>query len=969
VRRFLQNNSISLTIKLVIMKKLYTLLVVALIGFVGKAQIVNIPDANFKAKLLSANATNFIASTQTPDANGQYSTCNSIDINSDGEIQVSEALAIKCLVVQNTQTSNLTGLEAFTNIILLNLQNNTLLTSFNTTGFSNLKWLSLSNCSITSLTLANSSILYHLDCRNNNLTSFNISVLPNLNFLDCSDNLFTSIDVTSLSQLKTLECGSNQLTSLNLTGLTLMNTLGCSLNQLTSLNISALHLTSLNCGSNQLTSLNLSGQTGLRALYCNANQLTALNLSGLTAIRTLYCQGNQIPSLSLSGLLLLTTLYCDGNQISTLSLSGLSSLQTLNCSSNLLTSLNLTPVSQLRYLSCGSNQISTLSVNNLTQLTFLECSNTLITSLTVSNLTLLQQLYFANNQISSINLTGLTALRTLDFSGTQIPSMNIGIFPQLTFLYCNNTQITTIDGRSNSILNFIEANNCPNLTSIYVKNGYFNTNEFSNCPNMQYLCTDENEVTINQNLITTYGYTNCSVSSYCSFVPGGTFYTIQGNNRYDSNTNGCDASDNNLPNLKFAITNGTTSGTFISNTSGSYTIPVQAGTHTVMPILENPTYFTVTSSNTGNIVFPTATSPYVRDFCVTPNGIKNDLEVTIIPIEVARPGFDAFYKIIYKNKGNQVANGSLSFTFNDAIMDLVTASPIVNVTGTNSLSWNYANLNPFETREINLTFNVNSPMETPAVNGGDVLNYSATIVGATDETPTDNVFSLNQTVVNSYDPNDKTCLEGTTITPSMVGNYVHYVIRFENTGTFAAQNVVIKDMIDTTKFDITTLVPQSSSHPFVTRITNSNQVEFIFENINLPFDDANNDGYVAFKIKTLPSLVLGDTFTNSANIYFDYNFPIVTNTTTTTVAALGNQDFDFGSVFTLSPVPAKDTLTITTKQTVVLSSVNIYNTLGQLVQVHTNPTETIDVSGLQSGSYFVRITSDKGSATGKFLKE
>jgi Leucine-rich repeat (LRR) protein len=951
------------------MKKLYTLLVVALIGFVGKAQIVNIPDANFKAKLLSANATNFIASTQTPDANGQYSTCNSIDINSDGEIQVSEALAIKCLVVQNTQTSNLTGLEAFTNIILLNLQNNTLLTSFNTTGFSNLKWLSLSNCSITSLTLANSSILYHLDCRNNNLTSFNISVLPNLNFLDCSDNLFTSIDVTSLSQLKTLECGSNQLTSLNLTGLTLMNTLGCSLNQLTSLNISALHLTSLNCGSNQLTSLNLSGQTGLRALYCNANQLTALNLSGLTAIRTLYCQGNQIPSLSLSGLLLLTTLYCDGNQISTLSLSGLSSLQTLNCSSNLLTSLNLTPVSQLRYLSCGSNQISTLSVNNLTQLTFLECSNTLITSLTVSNLTLLQQLYFANNQISSINLTGLTALRTLDFSGTQIPSMNIGIFPQLTFLYCNNTQITTIDGRSNSILNFIEANNCPNLTSIYVKNGYFNTNEFSNCPNMQYLCTDENEVTINQNLITTYGYTNCSVSSYCSFVPGGTFYTIQGNNRYDSNTNGCDDSDNNLPNLKCSITNGTTSGTFISNTSGSYTIPVQAGTHTVMPILENPTYFTVTSSNTGNIVFPTATSPYVRDFCVTPNGIKNDLEVTIIPIEVARPGFDAFYKIIYKNKGNQVANGSLSFTFNDAIMDLVTASPIVNVTGTNSLSWNYANLNPFETREINLAFNINSPMETPAVNGGDVLNYGATIVGATDETPNDNTFTLNQTVVNSYDPNDKTCLEGTTITPSMVGSYVHYVIRFENTGTFAAQNVVIKDMIDTTKFDMASLIPQSSSHPFVTRITNTNQVEFIFENINLPFDDATNDGYVAFKIKTKPTLVLGNTFTNTASIYFDYNFPIVTNTTTTTVATLGNQDFDFGSVFTLSPVPAKDVLTIKTKQTVVVSSINIYNTLGQLVQVNTNPNETIDVSGLQSGSYFVRITSDKGSATGKFLKE
>jgi hypothetical protein len=518
----------------------------------------------------------------------------------------------------------------------------------------------------------------------------------------------------------------------------------------------------------------------------------------------------------------------------------------------------------------------------------------------------------------------------------------------LQILYCNNNQLTSLNIKNGILENEI----------------YFNYN-----PTLQYICADEGQLASIQNQITQYGNTNCQVNSYCSFTPGGAFYTIQGNNRYDSNSNGCDASDSIIPNLKCSISDGTTAGTFISNTAGSFTIPVQAGTHTVTPILENPTYFTVTPSNTGNIVFPTATSPYVRDFCVTANGLKNDLEVTIIPIEVARPGFDAFYKITYKNKGNQVANGSLSFTFNDAIMDLVTASPIVTTTGTNSLSWNYANLNPYETREINLTFNINSPMETPAVNGGDVLNYGTTIVGATDETPNDNVFSLNQTVVNSYDPNDKTCLEGTTITPSMVGNYVHYVIRFENTGTFAAQNVVIKDMIDTTKFDIASLIPQSSSHPFVTRITNTNQVEFIFENINLPFNDATNDGYVAFKIKTKPTLVLGNTFTNTASIYFDYNFPIVTNTATTTVAALGNQDFEFGSVFTLSPVPAKDTLTITTKQDVVVSSVNIYNTLGQLVQVNTNPNETIDVSGLQSGSYFVRITSDKGSATGKFLKE
>jgi hypothetical protein len=304
-------------------------------------------------------------------------------------------------------------------------------------------------------------------------------------------------------------------------------------------------------------------------------------------------------------------------------------------------------------------------------------------------------------------------------------------------------------------------------------------------------------------------------------------------------------------------------------------------------------------------------------------------------------------------------------------MDLVSATPVNANAATNSLSWNYTNLNPFETREIDLVFNINSPMEIPAVNGDDVLDYTATIVGATDETPNDNTFTLNQIVVNSYDPNDKTCLEGSTITPSMVGQYIHYVIRFENTGTFAAQNIVVKDMIDTTKFDIITLVPQRGSHDFITRISNTNKVEFIFENINLPFDDANNDGYVAFKIKTKPTLVLGNTFSNEASIYFDYNFPIITEPAVTTVAALSNQDFDFGSYFTLYPNPAKEVLNFEVKNEIGVKSIQVYNMLGQIVLAVTNASSTrsFDVASLNAGAYFIKVTTDKGSANSKFIKE
>ena len=68
------------------MKKLYSLLIIAFVGFVGNAQIVNIPDVNFKAKLLAASETNQIASTDTPDANGFVDNYTIVDTNADGEI-------------------------------------------------------------------------------------------------------------------------------------------------------------------------------------------------------------------------------------------------------------------------------------------------------------------------------------------------------------------------------------------------------------------------------------------------------------------------------------------------------------------------------------------------------------------------------------------------------------------------------------------------------------------------------------------------------------------------------------------------------------------------------------------------------------------------------------------------------------------------------------------------------------------
>ena len=732
----------------------------------------------------------------------------------------------------------------------------------------------------------------------------------------------------------------------------------------------------LDCSNNQLISINLGNEVSLSTLIASHNQLTSVNVNYSTQMGYLNLSYNNLTSFSLANVIIEENLNLSYNNLSSFVGSNIHVYEYFSLSNNLLINLQINNCSSKyffvnnNYLSSSQN-IGTMSVSNTANFSYNQ-----FTFLNLSNMNFYHEcdVYLGNNIVDDV-FFGNSA------PGSIIYSSNNSSFNLFDYRKSVNCEPYTInDGR-------VRISGCPNLQEINFKNGYNHTEiscdlggettiypamrlEIINCPNLSFICVDEIERPYIQASINQLGLGNqVQVNSYCSFVPGGTYYTIQGNTKFDSNNNGCDVNDINFGEMMFSITDGTNTGSVIANETGTYILPVQQGTHVVTPVLENPSYFTI-SPTSATVTFPAATSPFTQDFCVTANGVHNDVEISMMPIGVARPGFDATYKIVYKNKGNQVSNGTVGLSFDDAKMDLVSASPVNTGSATNSLSWDYSNLNPFETREITVVFNINSLMETPAVNDGDVLNYTATIVGATDEMPSDNTFTLNQTVVNSFDPNDKTCLEGTTITPSMVGNYVHYVIRFENTGTFAAQNVVVSDVIDTTKFNIGSLVTQSSSHPFVTRI-NSGKVEFIFENINLPFDDANNDGYVAFKIKTKPTLVLGDTFSNSANIYFDYNFPITTNTVMTTVSALAAQDFDFGSYFSVYPNPAKDVLHLATKNEIGVKSVSIYNTLGQMVLVVTNPENnaTIDVANLKAGTYFIKVTTDKGTANTKFIKE
>jgi len=768
-------------------------------------------------------------------------------------------------------------------------------------------------------------------------TLVGIKNFKNVKRLSCYGNQLTSLDVQGLINLTGLFCLGNQLNSLDLRGLTNLSLLDCSTNKLTSLHVQGLkNLQSINCITNLLNSLDLQGLINLKYLSCSENQLTSLNVQGLTNLTDLSCSENQLTSLNIQGLTNLTDLYCYENQLTSLNVQGLTNLTDLSCHENQLTSLNVQGLTNLTDLSCHENQLTSLNIKGLTNLTSFSCGSNLLKSLDVIGLTNLITLSCFTNQLTSLDLQGLTRLKYLFCAENQLNSLDVKGLANLTDLSCSENKLTSLAIKGTKIESKL----------------YFDTN-----PNLKYICCNEAQTLSIQNKAIIYGLTTCEVNSYCTFTPGGKYYKIQGNTKFDINNNGCDGQDIKWSNLKYQINqNNNLTGLYIANSTGKFAITLQQGTHTITPLLDNHENFEATPSSF-TVTFPSTTDTITQNFCITPKGILRQTNITVIPLTPpARPGFETSYKIVWENAGNQIETGTLNFTYDETLLDYISATESPDQIADGIVKWDFSNLLPFEKREITVTLKVNRPTDTPAVNAGDKLYLRASIL--------DNIFTLENTVVGSYDPNDKTCLQGDRVKPDMVGEYVDYLIRFENTGNYAAENVVVKDIIDTKRFDVSTLQITDASHEVYTRIE-GNKVEFIFEKIQLPFDDANNDGYIAFKIKTLSTLVLGDSLKNMADIYFDYNFPIRTNEAKTTIA-LSVHTADITTAISIYPNPVTDILYLQTDE--IWTKAEIYDISGRIMRVVSLDSQSIDVSILERGTYFIRLRNGNKIGRVKFVK-
>jgi uncharacterized repeat protein (TIGR01451 family) len=193
-----------------------------------------------------------------------------------------------------------------------------------------------------------------------------------------------------------------------------------------------------------------------------------------------------------------------------------------------------------------------------------------------------------------------------------------------------------------------------------------------------------------------------------------------------------------------------------------------------------------------------------------------------------------------------------------------------------------------------------------------------------------------------------------TIDPDTEETFL-YQIRFQNDGNFPAVNVVVRDTMSM-NLDLSTFRFLNSSHPVAYQVNpTTREVTFTFNAIWLESSDVDleaSQGFIRYEIQEKTGLVEGDAIENTAYIFFDFNPPIVTNTTVNTNAYPLSLNQNVSSSLTTYPNPSSGTVNFSGDQ---VQKVVIYDVLGQVVMRKNLSNNSLSLSDLNNGIYFVEM--------------
>ena len=442
-------------------------------------EVVNIPDANFKAALLA------------------NTNLNTID---DGEITVGEAEAYTgAIVATSAGIVDISGIEYFPNIITLTLLSNSI-TSVDLTYNPALTFLSLSANELDELDVSQNVNLTGLYANDNNLTSLDISANTQLTNLLISDNAISSIDLSNQVDLERFIANNTTITSLDLSVNSSLNELSVTGTPVTSIDLR-------NGAQATLSTIDLTGNTSLTCVSVDDPIYAKNNWTNVDdpAVFKFTCDPNDavnIPDENFEAALLgnasINTVddgkitYAEAEVVNNLQLASLSiddltgiqafaALVTLSAQSNNLTEVDLRYNADLDNLNLSSNPITSIDLSANTGLLDVRLSNTSLTSINLDGLVDITLLTLSGATIGEIDVTALANLDHLNVLRTGISTLDLSSNTELTYLNAGTNSLTSLDLSANT-----------QLRTVYVGENMITDLNLSMLPDLQNLSVEDN---------------------------------------------------------------------------------------------------------------------------------------------------------------------------------------------------------------------------------------------------------------------------------------------------------------------------------------------------------------------------------------------------------------------------------------------------------------------------------------------
>ena len=529
-------------------------------------------------------------------------------------------------------------------------------------------------------------------------------------------------------------------------------------------------------------------------------------------------------------------------------------LEYLNGLTDLTLMSNLTTVSGDIRLT-GLNDVE--STSGLSQIDSVYGSMTLIGLRSIKELELNSLKYVG----SSLYLAGLDSVPNLDhLSNLQTVSGIITV--------SSNDELINIAGLENIQIDSLSA---------YLDYPVFRLtrNEKLNACNIKLICdllSDPSKpVEIEENGI------DCSFTGSIECLD----YGISGYVYYDVNQNGIrEPNEWGLKNIPIQLSG--TSQVFYTNANGKYLIPGEEGQQYQLKVQHDESeWVLIQASDLLTVTFQEGYSTNGdNNYGLYPTQEIHDLEVSLVS-GPTRCNTKTEYVLSVRNTGNYPTSGYLTVV-KDELVDFSSFSEYPSSIDDNSYLWDFDTLYPQQRHA--LTFNGQSPSEMYTA---ETLKFNAYAERSEEESLLlMDSMRYDPVVLCSYDPNDK------LVSPpgvkeenyTLIEDELYYTVRFQNTGNAPAIDVRILDTLST-HLDLNTFAVVKSSDPVYTCV-NGREIDFYFKDIWLPDSISNpieSQGFITYKLKVDEDLEDFEVVTNTAGIYFDFNPPIITNTTLNTM--------------------------------------------------------------------------------------